>query len=119
MKYVLMVHHNEREVAKLPPDEIGRVVDAHAQYSAELEKAGVKVQFGFRLRPGAEMVRLTQPKGPKASRAMFDGPHAETKEVVGGFYVIDCATREQALEWARRCPMWDSDVLELRPIWED
>jgi hypothetical protein len=118
MKYVLMVHHREPELEKLSPEEIQRVVSAHDAFSKELEQTGVKVDRGFRLRPGAEMVRLTQPSGPRGRRAIFDGPHVETKEVVGGFYVIDCATREEAMRWAERCPMWDSDVLELRPIWE-
>lgn len=118
MRFMLMVHQKESEISKLPPEEIQRVVQGHAEYAAELEKAGVKVGDGFRLRPGPEMVRLTQPTGPKASRAIFDGPHIETKEVIGGFYILECATREEAIAWSKRCPMWDSDVLELRPIWE-
>lgn len=115
MKFMLMVHHKEAEVAKLPPQEIERVVQEHAVFTAALEKAGVLYNEGFRLQPGAEMVRVYQEQG---KRTTHDGPHAETKEVVGGFYLLDCKTREEAVEWAERCPMWDSDTLELRPVWE-
>lgn len=87
MKFILMVHHKEDQVAKLPPDEVMRVVNGHAEYSAALEKAGLKVLQGFRLRPGAEMVRITQSGGAKGNRNVFDGPHTESKEVVGGYYV--------------------------------
>lgn len=118
MKFMLMVHHREDEVMKLPPEEIARVVEAHRAYNQALEKAGVLFNEGFRLRPGAEMVRLYQREGHARPRSTFDGPHPETKEVVGGFYLLECATREEALEWARQCPMWDSDTLELRPVWE-
>lgn len=115
MKFMLMVHNPEAEVAKLPAEEIERIVNAHADYTAALEKAGVKVDRGFRLRPGPEMVRIKQDKG---NRSTHDGPHPETKEVVGGFYLLDCETREEAIEWAKKCPMWDCDTLELRPVWE-
>ncbi|MFN7132982.1 MAG: YciI family protein [Myxococcales bacterium] len=117
MKYMLMVHHKEAEVAKLPPEEMDRVVSAHAEYTEALRKAGVLVQ-GFRLRPGAEMVRIYQPQGPSGPRTTFDGPHAEMREVVGGYYILDCATREEAVAWSKKCPMWDADTLELRPVWE-
>jgi hypothetical protein len=118
MKFMMMVHHKESELAKIPPAEIERVVGAHGDYTKALEKAGLMVSEGFRLRPGVEMVRVTQSGGQNGRRAVMDGPHAETREVVGGFYVIECKSREEAIAWAKRCPMWDSDTLELRPVWE-
>jgi hypothetical protein len=118
MKYMLMVHNDEAAVAKLPPDEIERVVVAHAAYTEALRRAGVLFYSGHRLRPGAEMVRVRQPRGPNGERTAMDGPHTETKEVIGGFYLLDCATKEEAVQWAKQCPMWDSDTLELRPVWD-
>jgi len=53
-----------------------------------------------------------------ASRVALDGPHAETKEVVGSFYLVDCASKDEALAWLKKHPMWDSDTLELREVWD-
>jgi hypothetical protein len=46
-----------------------------------------------------------------------DGPFTETKEVLGGFYVIECDTRNEAIEWAEKIPLRDDRTVEVRPIW--
>ena len=52
------------------------------------------------------------------ARTIVDGPFTETKEVLGGFYLIECATREEALEWGARCPGAEHAFVEVWPIWE-
>lgn len=113
MKFMIMVHHNEAKIRELPAAELERVPREHGTYTAELRAAGVYVG-GERLRPGPEARRYRQAEG---KRWLIDGPHPETREVVGGYYIIDCADEAEARAWAERCPMWDCDVLELRPVW--
>lgn len=117
MKFMLMVHHKEAEVAKLAPQEIERVVQEHVSYTEALKAAGVLLVAprGFRLKSGVEMVRVVKTNGAQVA---LDGPHAETKEVVGSFYLVDCASKAEALGWLKKHPMWDSDTLELREVWD-
>jgi hypothetical protein len=114
MKFMVMVHHDETKIPALSPEEIARVPREHAAYSAELRAAGVYVA-GNRLQPGNQARRFRQ-QGSK--RLLIDGPHIETREVIGGYYLIECKDEAEALAWAARCPMWDCDVLEVRPIWD-
>jgi hypothetical protein len=55
-------------------------------------------------------------KGGKPT--VTDGPFAEVKEVLGGYWVIDVRSREEAVEWARRCPAGENDVIEVRQVFE-
>ena len=113
MRFMIMVHHDEAKVAQLPPEEIERVQRGHGAYAAELRAAGTYVS-GERLRPSPEARRYRQRQG---KRWLVDGPHPETREIVGGYYVIECNSESEARAWAEKCPMWDCDVLELRPVW--
>lgn len=54
----------------------------------------------------------------KGKPTVTDGPFIETKEVLGGFWIIQVKSKQEALEWAQRCPASDGDVIELREIWE-
>jgi hypothetical protein len=112
---MLMVHHDEPAVARLSQEEFERVPREHAAFSAELKAAGVYVA-GDRLRPSREARRYRQEKG---KRTLIDGPHPETREVIGGYYLIECPSEEAARAWAEKCPMWDCDVMELRPVWPE
>jgi hypothetical protein len=67
-----------------------------------------------RLRPDAEGCRVRVKAG---QRQVTDGPFAETKEALGGFYLIECDTREEAVEWAKKLPLRDGSFIEVRPIW--
>lgn len=115
MKFMLMVHHKPAEVMKLPPEEINRVVQEHVGFTEALKAAGVLVVAprGFRLKSGLEMTRIVSQKG---DRITVDGPHPETKEVIGSFYLLDVKSRDEALAWLKRHPMWSSDTLELREV---
>ena len=80
-----------------------------------LKAAGAYVA-GDRLRPGREARRYRQENG---KRWLIDGPHPETREVIGGYYLLECKSEEEARAWAEKCPMWDCDVMELRPVWPE
>ncbi|WP_129646120.1 YciI family protein [Peristeroidobacter agariperforans] len=89
-------------------------VAAMMKYNEELKKAGVLLALEG-LHPPASGVRVSF-KGGKPTAV--DGPFAEVKEVLGGYWMIDVRSREEAVEWARRCPAGDSDVIEIRRVHE-
>jgi hypothetical protein len=116
MKFMVMVHHRVSDFPQLTEKQIDEVIAEHEVFTAALKAAGVLVHpRGFRLRPATEMVRLDTGKG---ERALFDGPHPETKEVIGGLYVLEVKDKAEALAWARRHPTWAHDTVEVREIWD-
>jgi len=86
---------------------------AMSRYNIELREAGVLLALDG-LRPPSEGASVVF-EGREAR--VVDGPFAETKEVVGGFWIIQAGSTEEALEWAQRCPGVDCRV-EVRPIWD-
>lgn len=84
------------------------------RFNDEMEKAGVLITVDG-LRPPAEAARVAFSKG-KAT--VTDGPFIESKEIIGGFWIIEVKSKQEALEWARRCPAKDGDVIEIREVWE-
>ena len=94
------------------PEALQRIVGEHDQYVGALVAAG-KLAGGNRLRP--EFQKITVQNG---KRVATDGPFAETKEILGGYYLLECDSHQEALEWAKRCPMFPTDSLQLFPIWE-
>lgn len=116
MKFLLMIVDDHGEWAKVPPDELERVMRTHAALQADLRSQG-KLLGCHRLRPGTDAVTVRIHGG---RQVVSDGPFAESKEVVGGFYLIDCASRAEALEWAKRLPLAERrSSVEVRPVWED
>lgn len=82
------------------------------QYNDTLRNAGVLLSLDG-LRPPAEGVRLAFAGGKPT---ITDGPYAEAKEALGGYWIIEAKSKDEAVEWARRCPAKDGDVIELRRI---
>ena len=89
-------------------------VQAMMKYNEELKKAGVLLALDGLLPPSAG-ARVSFKSGKPL---VTDGPFAETKEVLGGYWMIDVRSREEAIEWARRCPAADGDVIEIRRVHE-
>ena len=85
---------------------------AMGRYNKELSEAGVLLAVDGLLAPrrGAR-IRFN---GPVPT--VKDGPFTETKEIVGGFWIIDCASKDEAVEWAKRCPLSGDAFIELRQI---
>jgi hypothetical protein len=96
----------------MPPDEQQRIMEGHRTF-AEALVAEKKMAGGFRLRPIGDAKTLRR-RGVEGE--VTDGPFAETKEVLGGFYVIEAASMDEALAWARRIPMGVGSI-EVRPLW--
>jgi hypothetical protein len=91
-----------------------RAVAAMTRFNESLQKAGVLLALDG-LHPPAMGARVSF-RGGKATVA--DGPFAETKEVIGGYWLIQVRSREEAIQWASRCPASDDEVIEVRQVQE-
>ena len=113
MQYLLMIHASETEENKMSPEEIGKIVQAYDAYTDALTKAGV-LQGSNRLRPTSDATSV-RVRGGKTE--VLNGPYAETREQLGGYYLIDVPDLDAALAWAARCPSSSHGTIEVRPIW--
>jgi hypothetical protein len=111
MRYLFMIHGDTEAEAAMTPDERRAIVEQHFAYGAMLRERGVHV-LGEALSGEASVVR------PGGSPLVTDGPFAETKEAVGGFYVVDCASRDEAVELAGRVPQSPGVAVEVLTIAE-
>lgn len=90
-------------------------VGAMSRYNEELNKAGILLALDG-LHPPVEGARVSF--GGDGKTTVTDGPFAEAKEVVGGYWVIQVRDKNEAIEWASRCPAGDGDTIELRRVFE-
>jgi hypothetical protein len=113
MRYMLLIG-SDRNAPAPTPAEGQATLQGHAKFSEALRASG-KMVVGERLRPDSEAVRVGRKAGQPQTT---DGPFAETKEVLGGFYLIECDTREEAVEWAKQIPVREGvGFIDVRPIW--
>lgn len=115
MKVMVMVKATKNSEAGLMPGE--KLLTEMGRFNEELVKAGV-MQAGEGLHPSSKGKRVRFAGG---KRTVMDGPFAETKELVAGFWVWKVKSMEEALEWARRCPdpmPGEESELEIRPLFE-
>ena len=95
----------------VPPADL---VAKMAKYNDSLAKAGVLLALDG-LAPPGQAARVEFGRGTSRVK---DGPFAEAKEMVGGYWIIQVKSREEAVEWAKRAPMLDGDIIEVRQIQE-
>ena len=114
MKYLLMFYGNEQAIQAQSKEAVEQVIAAYGAYGEALKKAGV-ILGSNRLRPtnSASTVRVADGK-----TQVLDGPYAETKDQLGGYFLIDVPDLDAALSWAARCPGASHGSMEVRPIWE-
>jgi hypothetical protein len=112
MRYLLLICSDRNQPAPSPA-QMDAIVQGHGRFAQELRAAG-KMVHGERLRPDADGSRVRFKAG---QRQIMDGPFTETKEALGGFYLIECDSREEALEWAKKVPLGEGAFIEVRPIW--
>jgi hypothetical protein len=112
MKYTLLVYETAAELAaRTDPARQDSYWGAYRAYTKALADAGVMIGgAGLQPPPTATTVRHQQ-----GARRVQDGPFAETKEQLGGYYLIEVPGLDQALEWAARCPAASSGAVEVRP----
>ena len=114
MKYLLLIYSNEANMAAASKKDTEQMHAAYGAYTEALAKSGAMVG-GNRLRPttSATSVRVANGK-----TNVLNGPYAETKEQLGGYYMIDVPDLDAALSWAARCPGASAGTIEVRPIWD-
>ncbi len=113
MQFALIINESQEAITtRKDPERVGPYMGAWYAYSTALAEAGVMTGgAGLQLPETAATLRLSDGK-----HVVQDGPFAESKEWLGGFFVIDVAGMEQALEWAARAPLSDGGAIEVRPL---
>jgi hypothetical protein len=112
MRYMLLIIEPPQQRRTRTEAEGRAVYDRMLRFGEELERSG-RLLGGEALASSSRAARV-QVRGGRA--AVVDGPFAEAKEMVGGFFLIDCATREEALEIAARCPAAEWCTVEVRAL---
>ena len=113
MQYLLMIYQNEAEYAKIDPATLQKVFEEYGDFTQGIVKSG-NFKAGDRLQPTttATTVRIRDGK-----TMMTDGPFAETREQLGGYYLIDAKDLDEALAIAAKIPGARFGSIEVRPIW--
>ena len=114
MRFMMLVIPKGYESAKPGTVPEADAVAKMMKYNEELQKAGVLLALDG-LHPPSAGARVTY-AGGKAT--VSDGPFAEAKEVVGGYWMIQVRSKEEAIEWAKRAPMGDNEIIEVRQVQE-
>ena len=114
MQYLLMICANEAEQNKMTPADTGKLMQAYGAYSEALVKAGV-MQNGNRLRPASDATSVRVRNG---KTEVLNGPYAETREQLGGYYLVEAADLDEAIKLAARIPSVKHGSIEIRPVWQ-
>ena len=110
MRYACLLYGSDEEWEALPADEQARVHAAYAAFAEQAAEAGALVD-GFELRPAATATTVRVRDG---ETLVSDGPFAETREQLGGFFVLECPSMEDAVALARRLPAAEHGAVEVR-----
>ena len=113
MQYLLMIYANEAGWSSMTPAQQQQGMAAYMAYTEALKKAGI-LAGSNRLQPvsAATTVRVANGK-----TQVLNGPYADSKEQLGGYYLIDVADLDAAISWAARCPGASHGSVEVRPVW--
>jgi hypothetical protein len=112
MRFVLTVYDDERRYATLDDDAMKAEVDAYWALDHEAKDKGVFVESaGLYPTESARTLRVRE-----GERSVTDGPFAETKEQLGGFYLVECDNIDEALEWAAKVPAARTGSIEVRQV---
>ena len=113
MHYLLLIYSDETAYPDMSEEEIGKIMMAYGQYTEELQASGALVTSD-RLKgtDSATTVRVRDGK-----QLTTDGPFAETKEQLGGYYEINVDNLDEAIGWAAKIPSASYGCVEVRPVW--
>ena len=113
MKYLLMIYSDEARESRMTEADARAEVAAYGAYAGAMAQAGVLVG-GERLRPTADATSV-RIRGGKTE--LLNGPYADTREQLGGYFMVDVPDLDAALHWAARCPTAPQGTIEVRPVW--
>ena len=109
-RYMFLIYSDEAAMADTTPEMWDQMLQAHNAWAETVGSAGATIVSGEALAPSATSTTVAKGGG---SPVVTDGPFAETKEALGGYYVIDCADLDQALSFAHTLP---ANTVEVRPV---
>jgi hypothetical protein len=112
MQYMILIYGDEKGWAGLSEAEMNAAFAAYMQYSKDLGAAGI-MKGSASLQPVATATTIRVRGGKPATT---DGPFAETKEQLGGYYVIEVSNLDEAIKWAGKCPGAAHGCVEVRPL---
>jgi hypothetical protein len=113
MKFIALIYNDESMYADATPQDIAATFQAHGEFGQAASEAGVFQGVGDGLQPVATATTVRVREG---ERLLTDGPYAETKEQLGGFYALECKDLDEALAWAARIPEAKTGAIEVRPL---
>ena len=112
MQYMALLYDDETSDQDATPEQMQAVLQRYFAFNEEAKAAGVFVA-GDALKPTATATCVRNREG---KMLMTDGPFAETKEQLGGYYLLECKDLDEALKWAAKIPVADSGTVEVRPV---
>jgi len=112
MRYMLLIN-NDRNAPPPQPGEMETIMKGHLRFGEETT-AAKKMVHGERLRGDEDASRIRFKAG---QRQVTDGPFTETKEILGGFYLIECDSMAEAVEWAKKIPLGEGTSIDIRTVW--
>jgi hypothetical protein len=112
MRFMMIMIPKPMDEADWSPS--AEAVSEMGRYNDELTKAGVLLALDG-LQPSSKGARVSFAGG---KHTITDGPFSEAKEVIGGYWLIQARTKDEAVEWASRCPAEDGDVIEVRQVFD-
>lgn len=113
MRFLVMVKADQATEAGVMPDE--KLLSEMMSFNEQLVKAGVMLA-GEGLHPSSKGARVAFSAGRHST--VIDGPFAEAKELVAGYWLWQCKSLAEAIEWVKRCPMQEGAVIEIRQVFE-
>ena len=114
MRYLMLICSDEKQIGALSETEGSAMLAEYGKFMEEMGKRGV-LRGGERLQPTSTAATVQVRNGRVLTS---DGPFAETKEQLGGFFLVDCKDRDEAVEIAAKIPGARLGTIEVRPIWE-
>jgi hypothetical protein len=114
MRFLMTIYPNGYQKNAVDVELNAEAMTAMGKFNDDMARAGVLLTVDG-LRPPAEGVRITFPGG---KARVQDGPFTEAKELVGGYWLIEVKSREEAIAWASRCPAGEGDMIEVRQVQE-
>ena len=112
MQYLLLIYGDEKAGANASKEDMDAMMGDYTAYTEDLEKSGL-MRAGEALHPTAAATTVRVQNGKTVTT---HGPFAETKEQLGGFYLIDCNNLDEAIAWAAKCPGARDGSIEVRPV---
>jgi hypothetical protein len=112
MKYLLTIYADESRYASMTPEQSGALMEAYGRFGREAQDAGALLG-GEGLQPTATATTVRVRDG---ETLLTDGPFAETREQLGGYYLLNCADLDEANRWAAKIPDAASGAVEVRPV---